>query len=44
MVKLGFTGLPEVDLVIRAVNPFGLPAPLRVYSPDLPSATMTTIN
>lgn len=44
MVKLGFTGLPEVDMVIRAANPHGLPAPLRLYSPDLPTATMTTID
>lgn len=43
MIKLGYTGLAEVDMIIRAYNPFGLPAPLRVYSPDLPVATVTTI-
>lgn len=32
----GFTGLPEVDAVIRAYNPFRLARPMRLYSPDMP--------
>lgn len=32
----GLTGLADVDQVIRAINPHGLPAPLRVLSLDMP--------
>jgi hypothetical protein len=32
----GLTGLADVDAVIRALNPAGLAAPLRVLSPDIP--------
>lgn len=32
----GLTGLANVDSVIKALNPHGLPAPLRVLSPDVP--------
>lgn len=32
----GLTGVANVDMVIRALNPYGLPAPLRVLSPDVP--------
>jgi hypothetical protein len=32
----GLTGLSNVDAVIKALNPHGLPAPLRVLSPDVP--------
>lgn len=32
----GRTGLADVDAVIAAINPYGLPAPLRVASPDMP--------
>lgn len=33
----GLTGVPEVDQVIRAINPYGLKARPRVLSPDLPT-------
>jgi hypothetical protein len=32
----GLTGLANVDAVIKALNPYGLAAPLRVLSPDVP--------
>lgn len=32
----GLTGLGTVDAVIKAINPYGLPAPMRVLSPDVP--------
>jgi hypothetical protein len=32
----GLTGLSNVDMVIRALNPYKLAAPLRVLSPDVP--------
>lgn len=32
----GLTGLADVDVVIRSFNPYKLPAPLRVLSPDVP--------
>lgn len=32
----GLTGMSNVDVVIRALNPYKLPAPLRVISPDIP--------
>ena len=35
-LEKGLTGLDSVDMVIRALNPYGLPAPLRVMSPDMP--------
>lgn len=34
LLDRGFTGLPEVDQIIRAYNPAGLPRPMRVFSPD----------
>lgn len=38
-----FTGIPEVDQIIKAYNPYGLPRPMRLLSPDLPkSRTVTT--
>lgn len=38
----GFTGIPSVDLWIRAVNPAGLAQRPRIYSPDVHSPTMRT--
>lgn len=35
MIKLGLTGINEVDAIITAYNPYGLKAPLRVFSPEL---------
>ena len=35
LLDAGLTGLPNVDLFIRAVNPARLPARPRVYSPDI---------
>lgn len=43
LIKHGFTGLVEVDMLIRSFNPYALPARMRLYSPDLPKATVTTI-
>lgn len=37
-----FTGIPEVDQIIRAYNPYGLARPMRVYSPDLPITRQVT--
>lgn len=42
LLERGFTGLPEVDAVIRAYNPFGLKRPLRIASPDLPVTRQVT--
>lgn len=38
-----FTGIPEVDQIIKAYNPAGLPRPMRVWSPDLPITRQVTI-
>ena len=38
----GFTGIHEVDAVIRIYNPFGLTVPPRVVSPDTPTPRQTT--
>lgn len=38
----GLTGLPVVDSVIRAVNPYRLKSPSRVWSPDLPVTRQET--
>lgn len=37
-----FTGIPEVDQIIKAYNPYGLARPMRVYSPDLPVTRQVT--
>jgi hypothetical protein len=37
-----FTGIPEVDQIIKAFNPYGLARPMRLYSPDLPVTRQTT--
>lgn len=31
----GFTGLPEVDAIIRAINPYRVQQRLRIYAPEL---------
>jgi hypothetical protein len=41
-LKLGFTGLAEVDMVIRSFNPNGLTHRLRLYSPDTQVNRITT--
>lgn len=38
-----FTGIPEVDQIIKAYNPYGLARPMRVWSPDLPQQREVTI-
>lgn len=38
-----FTGIPEVDQIIKAYNPAGLPRPMRLFSPDLPQQREVTI-
>ena len=38
-----FTGIPEVDMIIKAYNPYGLARPMRVWSPDLPQVRQVTI-
>lgn len=40
--KRGFTGIQEVDQVIYALNPRGLDAAARVYSPDINSPRQVT--
>lgn len=40
----GFTGIHEVDAVIRIYNPHGLTMPSRVISPDRPVPRQTTWN
>ncbi len=42
LIKNGFTGLVEVDQVIRAYNPYGRTHRLRVYSPDVQVNRATT--
>lgn len=42
VMKLGLTGLPFVDQIIRAYNPDGLKKRGRVMSPDLPQMRITT--
>jgi hypothetical protein len=42
LLDRGFTGLPEVDAVIRAYNPYGLARPMRVWSPDMPQQREVT--
>lgn len=37
-----FTGIPEVDQIIKAYNPAGLARPMRVWSPDLPITRQVT--
>lgn len=39
----GFTGIHEIDAVIRALNPYKLTHRLRVYTPDLPSPRVRTL-
>lgn len=43
LIGSGFTGIPEVDQIIKAYNPAGLARPLRVWSPDLPQTRTVTI-
>jgi hypothetical protein len=43
LIAMGFTGIPEVDQIIRAYNPYGLARPMRVFSPDLPQTRSVTI-
>lgn len=40
--KRGFTGIQEVDMIIFALNPKGLEAASRVYTPDLPHPRQVT--
>lgn len=35
VLRMGLTGLREVDMLIMAYNPYGLKAPLRVFSPEI---------
>jgi hypothetical protein len=42
LLKYGFTGLWEVDAVIRSINPQGLVGRTRYYSPDLPDPRQVT--
>jgi hypothetical protein len=42
LLDSGLTGLWEVDALIRALNPNGLPQRLRIYAPELNVARMTT--
>jgi hypothetical protein len=37
-----FTGIPEVDQIIKAYNPYGLARPMRLWSPDLPVTRQVT--
>lgn len=37
-----FTGIPEVDMIIKAYNPYGLARPMRLDSPDLPKSRQVT--
>lgn len=43
LLKMGLTGVPTVDQVIRSINPYGLASPMKIASPDLPVNRMTTI-
>jgi hypothetical protein len=42
LLERGLTGIPEVDQVIVALNPFALKARLRVWSPEIRRPRMTT--
>lgn len=42
LLKMGLTGLEEVDLLIRSYNPSGLSHRLRLYSPDVERNRVTT--
>lgn len=42
LLKFGWTGIREVDMLIKAYNPAGLPYRLRVLSPDLRNPRTTT--
>lgn len=38
-----FTGIAEVDQIIKAYNPYGLARPMRLWSPDMPVVREVTI-
>jgi len=42
LLDKGFTGLEEVDILIRTYNPYGLTHRLRLYSPDVEHNRITT--
>src|SRR5574341_1007091 len=42
LVERGFTGITEVDSIIRAFNPYGLKSRLKVWSPEIKTPRMTT--
>lgn len=42
LIRDMFTGIPEVDMVIKAYNPFALARPMRMWSPDLPQQRQVT--
>lgn len=42
LAKRGFTGIQEVDMMIYALNPKGLDAASRVYTPDIPYPRQVT--
>jgi hypothetical protein len=42
LLKTGYTGLIEVDQIIRVFNPSGLTHRLRLYSPDTEVVRVTT--
>jgi hypothetical protein len=42
MLDKGLTGITEVDMVIRAINPFGTRARPRLFSPDIDYPVTTT--
>jgi hypothetical protein len=42
LLRMGLTGIAEVDQVIRALNPSGLKGRTRFYSPDLPTPREVT--
>jgi len=42
LLEKGFTGLEEVDLLIRSYNPTGLAKRLRLFSPDVERNRITT--
>lgn len=43
LLENGMTGLPEVDQLIQAYNPYHLPRAMRVWSPDLPKQRIVTV-
>lgn len=43
LAELRITGIPEVDMWTRAINPNGLAQTASVWSPDLPSARRRTL-